>query len=118
MGSVVFILAQFVLLAVIAVFAVAAWTDFITSKIPNRLIFAAVGCYVAYALFSQLASDKPPVAPLGDLAAAALLFVIGFDFWAVKLFGAGDAKLFFSSACLSAGQCLACTGTPCAQPSK
>ena len=44
MGSVVFILAQFFLLAVIAVFAVAAWTDFITSKIPNRLIFAAVGC--------------------------------------------------------------------------
>lgn len=95
MGSVYFVLAQLSLIAAIAVFLFAAWTDFTTWKIPNRLIFMAVGCYVPYAVFLQLASAEPLVAPLGDLAAAALLFVIGFVLWAVKLFGAGDAKLFF-----------------------
>lgn len=94
-GGLFYVLAQVSLLAAVAVFLYAAWTDFITWKIPNRLIFMAIGCYVPYALFSQLASAQPMVAPLGDLAAAALLFVIGFVFWAVKLFGAGDAKLFF-----------------------
>ena len=94
-GSVFFVLAQLSLLAAVAVFLIAAYTDFTTWKIPNRLIFMAVGCYVPYALFSQMAGVQNAVEPLGGLAAAALLFVVGFVFWALKLFGAGDAKLFF-----------------------
>ena len=83
------------LLAAAAVFAFAAWTDFTSWKIPNTLVFGAIASYLPYAFLSQLAGWVPAGDPLSDLAAAALLFAIGFAFWAAKLFGAGDAKLMF-----------------------
>ena len=66
MSGVFYFLAQLSLLAAIAVFIVAAWTDFTTWKIPNRLIFLAIGFYVPYAVFSQLASAKSLVAPVSS----------------------------------------------------
>ncbi len=88
-------IAQISLLSAAIVFVFAAYKDFTTWKIPNRLIFLAVGLYIPYAVSSQLAASQTLAAPISDLAAAALLFAIGFGFWAAKLFGAGDAKLFF-----------------------
>lgn len=89
------ILISLCLLLAAALFIACAVTDFRTWKIPNTLVLAASAAYVPYGFLSQMAGWKPAADPLTDLGAAALLFVIGFAFWAVKLFGAGDAKLFF-----------------------
>jgi len=77
-------------------FAYAALLDFWFWRIPNRLILALAASYVpiaAFGYFSAEISARGFVNPLSDIAAAALLFVIGFALWAMKLLGAGDAKL-------------------------
>jgi prepilin peptidase CpaA len=79
----------------------AAVTDFRSWKIPNRIILSLVALYIARTL-GVAALDADFRANLfgfenvsGDLAAAFLLFVMGVVLWMFKLFGAGDAKLFF-----------------------
>ena len=83
------------IVAAAALFLASAISDFKIWKIPNTLVFAATAAYVPYGFLSQMAGWVPAADPLSDLAAAALLFAIGFAFWAAKLFGAGDAKLMF-----------------------
>jgi len=80
----------------------AAWQDFLTWKIRNATVLALIAVYGvmavgrywwAYRSAGDLADMHSIV--LGDLAAALLLFAIGFVLWMFRLFGAGDAKLLF-----------------------
>jgi prepilin peptidase CpaA len=80
----------------------AAWRDFVSWKIPNRTIFALIGTYAVFAIaryFSGIGETDAISAQqsilLSDVAAGLLLFVLGFVLWMFRLFGAGDAKLFF-----------------------
>ena len=88
-----------------ALIVIAAWQDFTTWKIRNWTVLALLAVYTLLALLRWLMPNygllegahggiaaSPPL--YGDLAAGLLLFAIGFVLWALKLFGAGDAKLF------------------------
>ena len=64
-----------------------AWRSRPSSRRPTCLSLleahhAAEGFFDVHAIWS-------------DLGAAGLLFVLGVIFWLVRMFGAGDAKLFF-----------------------
>ena len=82
---------------VFALLLVAAITDFRRWKIPNWVILALLAVYGAHLGVSALTELPGRFWSLdslaGDAAAGGLLFVIGFVFWALGLFGAGDAKL-------------------------
>lgn len=78
-----------------ALFAYAAIIDFMTWKIPNRIVLALCAAFVIHAL-AALTLDVAPAIGLDmvqSLGGGALLLAIGFALWALKLFGAGDAKL-------------------------
>lgn len=89
------IAALLILVVAAAVFLYAAWTDFMTWKIPNRTVLILLALYVPFA-FLGLQAGAPLdglISLPGALAAAGLLFALGFALWMFKLFGAGDAKL-------------------------
>ena len=90
-----------IVFAASALILVAAWQDFCTWKIRNWTVLALLAVYACLALLrwlmpsNGLLDELGARSPLyGDLGAGLLLFVIGFVLWALKLFGAGDAKLF------------------------
>ncbi|WP_246684351.1 pilus assembly protein CpaA [Mesorhizobium sp. B2-6-5] len=82
---------------------IAAWQDFIAWKIRNWTVLALVADYALLALNrwanptgAGILAGTDSASPLqGDLAAGLLLFAIGFVLWALRMLGAGDAKLFF-----------------------
>lgn len=86
--------------ASIFLFLYAAWSDFRLWKIPNGAVLALITLYVLGAALRLMMADDPgatlfsPAGIGGDLAAGLMLFVLGFGLWSLKLFGAGDAKLF------------------------
>ncbi|MFC6657696.1 prepilin peptidase [Roseibium salinum] len=81
-----------------AFFGYVAVQDFRNWKIRNRDVLILCGFYTVTAFAGLSTTDialQHYVDPARDLSAAALLFALGFVFWAFKLFGAGDAKLLF-----------------------
>nr|WP_245262255.1 pilus assembly protein CpaA [Mesorhizobium sp. WSM3626] len=81
---------------------IAAWQDFIAWKIRNWTVLALVADYALLALIrwanpgAGILAGIDSASPLqGDLAAGLLLLTIGFVLWALRMLGAGDAKLFF-----------------------
>lgn len=84
------------LTVVVVLFGRAAWTDFQRWKIENKNVMWLIGLYVPYAGISLLGTPLGQIVDLPfDLLSALLLFFVGFVFWQLKLFGAGDAKLMF-----------------------
>jgi prepilin peptidase CpaA len=92
--------------AAAALILVAAWQDFTSWKIRNWTVLALLGVYICLALWRWLAPAENlaggvlyalgPSTPIyGDVAAGLLLFTIGVVLWALRMLGAGDAKLFF-----------------------
>ena len=88
-------------IAAAALIVTAAWQDFRTWKIRNWTVLALLAVYALLALLrwlmpsDGLLDELGPRSPIyGDLAAGLLLFAIGFVLWALKMLGAGDAKLF------------------------
>ena len=79
------------------VFIYAAFQDFLTWKIRNTTVLAAIAAYVPFAMTGFFAGPElaAKVDPIGALAAAIMLFTIGFVLWMLKMLGAGDAKLMF-----------------------
>ncbi|SCB60684.1 prepilin peptidase CpaA [Rhizobium aethiopicum] len=84
----------------VLLFIYAAWTDFRTWKIPNTLVLALVTLYALRAAAVMLGSEDVGAALFassgigGDIGAGLLMFMLGVGLWALRLFGAGDAKLF------------------------
>jgi prepilin peptidase CpaA len=66
-----------------------AWLDFLTLRIRNLDVLAltALALVVLATRYSQTG--------LADLWIGLGLFALGFVFWALRMMGAGDAKLFF-----------------------
>ena len=64
--------------------------DFRTLTIRNRYILILIALYVP-TLFYRGFESLP-----SDLIAAAVLFVIGFISWELRMIGGGDVKLFFA----------------------
>ncbi len=87
------------LLIACGLFAAAAVSDFRSWKIPNTLVLALVALYAVMRVGRLLLEPGLGVFSMaglyGDLAAAGLLFVLGVALWIARMFGAGDAKLFF-----------------------
>ncbi len=73
--------------AIFVLLAAAAW-DATTLTIPNFLVVAVLGLYVASRAVSFDLSDI-----LFDLLAGAIVFAAGFAFFALGWLGGGDAKL-------------------------
>lgn len=65
-----------------------AWLDFRTLKIKNSNVAVLLGVTLLAWLVRSGGQDA------WDLAAGGFLFVLGFVFWALRLMGGGDAKLF------------------------
>ncbi|WP_246676132.1 pilus assembly protein CpaA [Mesorhizobium sp. B2-5-4] len=91
------------IIAAAGLILIAAWQDFIAWKIRNWTVLTLVADYALLALIrwagppgagilAGIDSDSPLQ---GDLAAGLLLLTIGFALWALRMLGAGDAKLFF-----------------------
>jgi prepilin peptidase CpaA len=76
----------------ICIFAVAAYTDFRTRRIPNELIVAVL----ALAAF-RMALSLDPASAFYTLVANAALFVATFLLFWRGLLGGGDVKLMVSS---------------------
>lgn len=99
------------LVPALLLFGYAAVSDFATWRIPNWVILALIAVYaVGMAVKTVLAPTNvlslleshhaaegffDVHAVWSDLGAAGLLFGLGVIFWLVRMFGAGDAKLFF-----------------------
>jgi prepilin peptidase CpaA len=67
---------------------VAAWSDAIDYKIPNRLIVALLVLYPAFVLTAGRAIDWPL-----DIAVAVGILAVGLFLYGTGKFGAGDVKL-------------------------
>lgn len=90
------------IVAAVGLILIAAWQDFIAWKIRNWTILALVADYALLALIRWANPAGAGILGIddasslqGDLAAGLLLFAIGFVLWALRMLGAGDAKLFF-----------------------
>jgi len=81
----------------IFIFIYAALKDFLTWKISNVTVLAATTSYIPFAVTGLLAGPalSAKVDPVNALAAAVMLFAIGFVLWTIRMLGAGDAKLMF-----------------------
>lgn len=67
-----------------------AWYDFWRFTIRNQTVFILLAFYALWASLTGFESI------LGDLAAALIVFVIGFAMWLLRAMGAGDVKLYFA----------------------
>ncbi len=77
-----------------ALMAFAASSDLLTMTISNRLSLALSAGFIALALFTGM-----PLQAIGmHVAAAAIVLVIGFIFFAQGWIGGGDAKLVAATA--------------------
>lgn len=88
---------KILIVSALVLFGYCAWTDFRSWKIANEAVVGLVGLY---AVLAAVRFGSPDTAPwqawlVGDLLAGTLLFVLGFALWAIRMMGAGDAKLFF-----------------------
>ncbi|MDA5093106.1 prepilin peptidase [Aliiroseovarius sp. KMU-50] len=81
-------------LNLIAVLSTIAWLlriaylDFRTLKIRNRDVVILLGLFFIWAATNKFHAIQ------AHLIAGAVMFVIGYVFWTLKLMGGGDAKLF------------------------
>lgn len=98
------------LVPAIVLFVYAAVSDFTSWRIPNWVILALVALYAVGMAVKTVVAPTSVLSLLtahhaaegffdfnavwSDLAAAGLLFGLGVIFWLVRMFGAGDAKLF------------------------
>ncbi|MDB5541891.1 MAG: cpaA [Devosia sp.] len=69
--------------------AYAASSDLLTMRISNRLILLLVAGFLAVALLAGLSLETIGM----HLAAAAIVLVVSFTFFALRWIGGGDAKL-------------------------
>ena len=76
----------------------AAWSDLRDYIIPNRISIAIAALYPAHIL----ATENIHILP-GALIMAAVVFAVGFAFFALRIAGGGDVKLM-TAAALWAGQ--------------
>ena len=99
------------LVPAILLFGYAAVSDFKSWRIPNWTILALIAVYAVGTAVKTVVAPTNVLSLLeahhaaegffdvhaiwSDLGAAGLLFVLGVIFWLVRMFGAGDAKLFF-----------------------
>jgi prepilin peptidase CpaA len=74
--------------------AYAASSDLLTMRIANWLVLALTVSYVALAMFAQLSWTEIGM----SFAAAAVVLVIAFAFFAFGWIGGGDAKLVSATA--------------------
>lgn len=65
-----------------------AWVDFMTLRIRNTDVMVLLG--MALLLWLARSGGREWI----DLLAGVFLFLLGFVFWALRMMGAGDAKLF------------------------
>jgi prepilin peptidase CpaA len=80
--------------ALVALLGAACWTDLRERRIPNRLVLVVLAMGVAFVL-----AQRTGMAGLGRaLAAGALGFAIWLPFYALRMLGAGDVKLFAAAA--------------------
>jgi prepilin peptidase CpaA len=70
----------------------AATTDIISRIIPNRAVLALLGLFLLWTLAGKGVSLGP------DLLAGAIALAVGYLFYAFKVMGGGDAKLFAATA--------------------
>lgn len=84
-------------LGTVFIFIYAAIKDFLTWKISNATVLAVTATYIPFAATGLLAGPAlaAKVDPVSALAAAVMLFTIGFVLWMLKMLGAGDVKLMF-----------------------
>lgn len=79
--------------AYVALLVLIMQSDVRSRRIPNWTVLALLGVFAAASLTGQIA------APLWSSAAAAVIaFAVGFGLYAVRVIGAGDAKLFAAAA--------------------
>ncbi|WP_428641263.1 prepilin peptidase [Roseibium sp.] len=81
-----------------AFFGYVGYQDFTEWKIRNKSVLILCGLYAVTAMAGMSTTaimTKGFINPTTDLYAGGLLFAMGFVFWALKWFGAGDAKLLF-----------------------
>lgn len=78
-------------------FLYVAWNDFRFWKIENRTVLILIALFIVHAASAKAADGILPlmVDPIFSFLAGTLLFIIGIVLWIFKMFGAGDAKLFF-----------------------
>ena len=86
-------IARYVLVSILTIVLVwAAISDVIARRIPNASVLAILGLFVFWAGFERGAG-------LGSqLAAAGIVFVVGYGLYALNVMGAGDVKLFAATA--------------------
>lgn len=92
-----FYISILVLLSAVVVFIHVAWSDFLHWKISNQSVLMLIALFLTHAFTAKLAGGElsREINILFNLGAGLLLFTIGVILWILKLFGAGDAKLFF-----------------------
>ena len=71
----------------------AAWSDLRDYIIPNRISIAIAALYPAHIL----ATENIHILP-GALIMAAVVFAVGFAFFALRIAGGGDVKLMTAAA--------------------
>lgn len=72
---------------------VAAVSDHLARRIPNWVVIALIGLYLA-----AVAARIAPTTLLSGLGAAAITFAVTYLLYHFDIFGAGDAKLFTAAA--------------------
>jgi prepilin peptidase CpaA len=78
-----------VVVAYIALLLMIVFSDVRSRRIPNWMVLALLGVFVAASLTGQLST------PLwSSMVAAAIAIIVGFCLYASRVMGAGDAKLF------------------------
>jgi prepilin peptidase CpaA len=95
------VLDQVCIVAFAALAVLAALGDWSRFMIPNRLALAIVGLWILYALIRVL-QGEPPIFIVWSIGIAALVFLVGFGLFALRLLGGGDVKLL-AAATLWAG---------------
>jgi prepilin peptidase CpaA len=90
-------MSTFTLYVAILLFCWAAVSDFRSWKIPNWIVGLLCLLYIVNVGIVEVFGLQPKIWDLstlpGDFAAFGLLLAIGFLFWRLRMFGAGDAKL-------------------------
>ena len=74
--------------------AFAAANDLFTMKIPNKISLALIAAFAVSALYIQL----PVQTALTYVGIGALVLVVGFVMFSLRLLGGGDAKLMAAGA--------------------
>jgi prepilin peptidase CpaA len=91
------VLNQVCIVAFAALAVLAALGDWSRFMIPNKLSLAIVGLWILYALIRVLQGESP-IFIVWSIGIAALIFLVGFGLFALRLLGGGDVKLLAAAA--------------------